>query len=174
MEDRRKHQRFELHDSCIINHSEVVGTIVDISMGGMSCTCLDQNHCHQGFLQQVDIYCRKEGLWAEEINVRVLASEAIPGMFAEVNLQLDQRKGALSVPVSALSSSEGHAWVLRVAEGRIERRPVSAGIQTPTRIEILSGLRPSDMVVIGNRSELQPGAAVTPKLTELAAVKGSE
>jgi hypothetical protein len=83
MEDRRKHQRFKLRDSCIINRSEVVGTIVDISMGGMACTCFDQNRCHQGFLQQMDIYCRNADLWAEKLDVRILASETAPGMFAE-------------------------------------------------------------------------------------------
>lgn len=82
MEDRRKHQRFKLHESCIINKSEVVGTIADISMGGMACTCLDQNSCYQGLSQQVDIYCGKTGLWVEKVNIRILGSDVSPGKFA--------------------------------------------------------------------------------------------
>jgi len=81
MEDRRKHQRFLLHDSCLINNSEVVGTIIDISMGGLSCTCLDQNPCYQGLVRQVDIYCGKTGLWAEKLNIQVLSSDTLPGKF---------------------------------------------------------------------------------------------
>jgi len=83
MEERRKHQRFKLQNSCFINHSDVVGTIVDISMGGMSCTCLDKNRCHQKPLQQVDIYCRSEGKWVEELKVQILASDTLPGMIDE-------------------------------------------------------------------------------------------
>lgn len=81
MEERRKHQRFKLHDSCFVNHSDVVGTILDISMGGLSCTCLDQRFCERGSLQQVDIYCRKRGMWVEDLTVKILDSETIPGMF---------------------------------------------------------------------------------------------
>lgn len=83
MEDRRKHQRFKLADSCIINHAEVVGTVVDISMGGVACICLDQEHCPHGGIEEVDIYCRKEGLWAKGLSIRVLDSERIPGKFGE-------------------------------------------------------------------------------------------
>lgn len=83
MEDRRKHQRFLLHDSCLINNSEVVGTIIDLSMGGLSCTCLDQNPCYQGLIKQVDIYCGKTGLWAEKLNIRVISSDAHPGRFVK-------------------------------------------------------------------------------------------
>lgn len=72
-----------LHDSCLINNSEVVGTIIDISMGGLSCTCLDQNNCYQGCVKQVDIYCGRTGIWAEALNIRILNSEALPGRFVK-------------------------------------------------------------------------------------------
>lgn len=83
MEDRRKHQRFKLRDSCIINHSEVVGTVIDISMGGLSCACLSQDRCQNECIEEVDIYCRKEGLWAKGLSIRVLGSELVPGKFSE-------------------------------------------------------------------------------------------
>ena len=83
MEERRKHQRFKLGNTCIVNHSEVVGTVIDISMGGLSCNCLEQNRCLQGAPQEVDIYCRIEGLWAKRLPVRKVASENIPGKFAK-------------------------------------------------------------------------------------------
>lgn len=83
MEDRRKHQRFKLKDSCIINHSEVVGTIVDLSMGGLSCVCLNQNNCKVNQPVEVDIYCRKEGLRAGGLTITILCSETCPGKFAE-------------------------------------------------------------------------------------------
>jgi hypothetical protein len=54
--------------------------------------------------------------------------------------------------------------VLVVNGGRIERRDVRLGLETPDRIEIVNGLADGDMVVVGNRSQLRPGMPVTPKL----------
>jgi RND family efflux transporter MFP subunit len=97
----------------------------------------------------------------------------VPGMFAEVDLRLDQRKAALAVPVTAVTSSGGRQTVYAVdADGRIQEHPVSTGLQTATEIEIQSGLQPGDLVVTGNRSELRPGERVKPKLTEMIAAKG--
>lgn len=75
MQDRRKHQRFELHDSCIIHHANIVGTIIDISMGGFACMCLDQDNCIHHVPAKIDIYCRKHDLWAQDITIRVLGSK---------------------------------------------------------------------------------------------------
>lgn len=81
MDERRRHQRFQLNNSCIINHSRSVGTIIDISMGGLSCTCLDQGECSKGLSARIDIYCRKQDIRAEDISMRVLSTEKITGKF---------------------------------------------------------------------------------------------
>ena len=70
-------------DSCLINRSEVVGTIIDISMGGLSCSCLNQNCCHADPHHEVDIYCGKSGLWVESVTIRILGTDVIPGKFAK-------------------------------------------------------------------------------------------
>lgn len=84
MDDRRKHQRFKLDNACIINHEKKVGTIIDISVGGLSCMCLDQGICSKGFSTQVDIYCKKGDLRAEDINIKVVDTEMVPGEFMEI------------------------------------------------------------------------------------------
>jgi multidrug efflux pump subunit AcrA (membrane-fusion protein) len=94
-------------------------------------------------------------------------------MFAEVNLTLADRKGILAVPIPAVdlsgdSQSSGQVVVV-TPENQIEIRTVELGLQNPTSIEIRSGLRAGDMVVMGNRSGLQPGQRVRPKLTDIAA-----
>ena len=81
MEDRRKHQRFKLHDGCILNHSEIVGTILDISLGGLSCMCLNPDKCSNQSMTKVDIYCRRHNLWAEGIGIQVLNTDTEPGQF---------------------------------------------------------------------------------------------
>lgn len=81
MYDRRKHQRFKLDDSCFIHHASIVGTIIDISMGGFACMCLDQNECTCNVPAEIDIYCSEHDLWAQGITIRVLGSKTRPGEF---------------------------------------------------------------------------------------------
>jgi RND family efflux transporter MFP subunit len=96
----------------------------------------------------------------------------IPGMFAEVNLTLTRREGVLSVPIPAVdlgSDASSGQVVVVTPENRIEIRKVQLGLQNATSTEIRSGLRAGDLVVTGNRSGLQAGQQVRPKLTDLAA-----
>ena len=83
MEDRRKHQRFNLDGTCIVQHEKKVGTVVNVSVGGLYCKCFGKGECHAGHAFDVNIYCRKHELCAEGITVKVLESEVIPGQFAE-------------------------------------------------------------------------------------------
>ena len=50
---------------------------------------------------------------------------------------------------------------------RIEVRKLRLGLETANFIEVLSGLQPGDLVVIGNRGVLQPGERVRPKITTI-------
>jgi len=51
---------------------------------------------------------------------------------------------------------------------RIELRKVQLGLQTAASVEIRSGLRDGDLVVMGNRSSLRAGQQVRPKLIDIA------
>lgn len=93
----------------------------------------------------------------------------IPGMFAEVDLTLQQRRQVLTVPIPAidLSGDESTGQVAMVTPGnRIELRQVRLGLQNASDVEIQSGLSDGDLVVIGNRASLRPGEQVRPKLEE--------
>ena len=97
----------------------------------------------------------------------------IPGMYAEVNLTLDRRYDALAAPISAIDNDESNENVGRAmvvtSEGKIEVRKVSLGLETSNMVEVRSGLQEGDLVVIGNRSALQPGEQVKPKVTVMVA-----
>jgi RND family efflux transporter MFP subunit len=95
----------------------------------------------------------------------------IPGMYAEVHLTLDRRNHALTIPVSAvdLGSGTSSAQVVVITpDNHVENRKVQLGLETATRVEVKSGLKEGEMVVIGNRSSLQPGQEVRPKLTSMS------
>jgi RND family efflux transporter MFP subunit len=95
----------------------------------------------------------------------------IPGMYAEVNLTLDNRTHVVAVPVPAIDvgSDESSGRVFVVTPGnQVEIRKVKLGLQTATEVEILAGLAAGEMVVIGNRAGLQPGQTVQPKVTAMS------
>ena len=81
--DRRENQRFVLGNSCIINHENTVGTIIDIGKGGMSCMCLDSNRCERPPVRHVDIFCIKDHILAEKVQVKRLSSEVILGKYVQ-------------------------------------------------------------------------------------------
>jgi len=88
-----------------------------------------------------------------------------PGMFGYATLVLEHRAAALAVPVQALSGRSPSATVLVVGAGkRLEERRVDLGLETPGSVEVLSGLREDELVVVGARANLRPGLLVEAKL----------
>ena len=85
----------------------------------------------------------------------------IPGMYAEVHLHLGNRPNTLSVPVDAIDgvgTAVEQAYVVRF--GVIHVVQVTTGLQTPTRLQVLSGLQRGDQVVVGRHSGLSEGEKV--------------
>ena len=97
----------------------------------------------------------------------------VPGMYAYADLTLDRRSDALAIPVQAIATRDNKPTVMVVSEDKkVEERAVTVGIETPTKVEILSGLREGDLVVVGSRSLLQPGQMVEPKILPESETKG--
>ncbi|MBV9082581.1 MAG: efflux RND transporter periplasmic adaptor subunit, partial [Acidobacteriaceae bacterium] len=96
----------------------------------------------------------------------------IPGMYAEVELQLSSRTGVLSAPISAVDVTSTEPRIYKVTrDGVIQIIPVKLGLETATRVEILSGLHDGDLVVVGSRATLKAGDKVRPQLVEIAQPK---
>ncbi|MBI3210790.1 MAG: efflux RND transporter periplasmic adaptor subunit [Candidatus Solibacter usitatus] len=95
----------------------------------------------------------------------------IPGMYAEVNLTLERRDKALTVPIPAIEfgseESSGRVFVV-TPQNKVDIRKVRVGLQTPTNAEIRSGLHEGDLVITANRGSLHAGDVVHPKLAEPA------
>jgi hypothetical protein len=78
----------------------------------------------------------------------------------------------LSVPIEALDRTAGAARVVVVdAEHRLQTREMSLGLETPERVEVVSGLHEDDLVVLGNRTQLKPGTTVAPQLQSVQGEK---
>lgn len=88
----------------------------------------------------------------------------IAGMYAETSVSLRQRKGVLTVPLEAVARNGEDATVLAVnGRNEIEERHIKLGLEDNSRVEVLSGLKENEQVVIGNRTEFRKGQKITPK-----------
>ncbi len=106
-----------------------------------------------------------------EIEVLNPNLEIIPGMYATVVLKVEEHPQSLAIPIQA-SASGGNTKVLIVNAGHeIEERPVTLGLETPSRYEVISGLREGDLVMMGNPAQLKPGQKVETKTIESEAVE---
>ena len=96
-----------------------------------------------------------------QVDVPNIDGSLIPGMYAEVHLHLADRPNTLSVPVDAIDgigTAVEQAYVVRA--GVVHVVQVTTGLQTPTRLQILTGLQPGDQVVVGRHSGLSEGERV--------------
>jgi membrane fusion protein (multidrug efflux system) len=82
-----------------------------------------------------------------------------PGLFANVQLEVEQRADRLLVPESALVQDAGGTFVWRIAEdGTAARAAVEVGLRRDGRVETLSGLTAGDRIVSAGTHKVSPGA----------------
>jgi RND family efflux transporter MFP subunit len=94
----------------------------------------------------------------------------IPGMYAETQLSLREKKDTLTVPLEAVTRNGDDATVLAVnAQNVIEERHVRLGLEDGSHVEVLSGLTDQDRVVIGNRSQFRNGQKIQPRAVDARA-----
>ena len=103
-----------------------------------------------------------------EVDVPNASLLLIPGMYAEVNLTMERRDKALAIPLAAAGQSK---VMVVTADNRVQLREVKLGIETANFVEVRSGLKEGELVVIGNTGGLQPGQHVKPKITNMVAAK---
>ncbi len=98
-----------------------------------------------------------------------------PGLYADANIRLQQKSGALAIPLQAVDRQGDRVSVDVVGpSNEIEVRNVTTGIETADDVEILSGVNEGEMVVIGDRSGLKAGQHVTPKLVSVTEYKDTQ
>ena len=83
------------------------------------------------------------------------------GMFARVNFQNPVRSSALMIPRMALIGSVREPKVYVVENGTAKLRMVIVGSELGTNVEILTGLKEGENVVVNGQINLKDNAAVT-------------
>jgi membrane fusion protein (multidrug efflux system) len=99
-----------------------------------------------------------------EIDFQNQDGKLLPGMYVEATLAQAAKKEMLTIPLEAVQMKGTEGTVLFVnSQNTLEERKVQLGLQGSMRIEVLSGLKPGDRVVIGSLNEFRAGMKVRPK-----------
>jgi RND family efflux transporter MFP subunit len=94
------------------------------------------------------------------------------GMTAETTIVLQEQKSVLTVPAGAVLKGDGQPYVLIVDAGnKVQKVPVTLGIQGSDRVEITQGLAEHQSVIVSGQANYQPGQTVLPKLSTISMPK---
>jgi membrane fusion protein (multidrug efflux system) len=89
--------------------------------------------------------------------------QLVSGLFARAQVKVREVPGSLTVPPAALlrdGSDPSKAQTYVVANNKVERRDVMVGVETPDAVQVTSGLKAGDVVVLDPPSALGPGMQV--------------
>lgn len=82
----------------------------------------------------------------------IAAPEVLPNMSAQASIITDTRPDVLVVPSSAIQTQNGQSTVQVQTNGQTQVVSVETGLSSGTQIEIISGLKEGDTVIVGTTS----------------------
>ena len=86
-----------------------------------------------------------------------------PGMFVEARLATETRANAVVIPEDAIQPQRASNIVWAVVDGKANRRIVQLGARSQGFVEVLDGVKPGEMVVVGGLERMADGMAIAPK-----------
>lgn len=97
-----------------------------------------------------------------QVKMLVENSEALlkPGMFAKSHIEFDAPKMAIAVPQSAVSGKDGLYYVFVTKDSKAEKRSVVLGDTIGQEVEVKSGLKEKEKLIISNVNKLKDGDAI--------------
>jgi membrane fusion protein (multidrug efflux system) len=97
-----------------------------------------------------------------EVRIRLTDDDALlrPGMFARVAIVYERKPDALQIPRTALLDGDGPPKVFVVQQGKAVERAVQLGLSNGAMVEVVSGLKDGEQVVVVGQGALKPGAMV--------------
>ena len=86
-----------------------------------------------------------------------------PGMFIEARLATATRANATVIPEDAVQPLRTANVVWAVADGKASRRVVQLGARSQGVVEVLSGVEPGELVVVGGLERMAEGMPLAPQ-----------
>lgn len=136
------------------------GQAVHVSLAAMESTAEDGSV--ETVLPQADALTRS---FAVKIRLANHGYEFRPGNVVTARIMTGQQRTALLVPPTAIQHyPDGglYVWIVGEKHPAVTRRLVEVGAPYDTRVEIVSGLQPGEVIVAGSSVPLFDGMAVTP------------
>ena len=88
------------------------------------------------------------------------ATRLAAGTPVRVEIVTEAKPAALSVPTEAVLTDGDESYVMVAAADKAQKRKVTLGLKTPKQIEITSGLKAGEQVVVKGQQGLPDGATV--------------
>jgi multidrug efflux pump subunit AcrA (membrane-fusion protein) len=103
-----------------------------------------------------------------------MKNELRPGAFAEVTVPVGESSGAPVIPQTAVRPSEKGFLAFVVENGAAVERVLELGLRTADgRVEVKSGVKPGESLVVRGAEALRDGVPVRPTPRGAAAPSGS-
>jgi membrane fusion protein (multidrug efflux system) len=86
--------------------------------------------------------------------------ELRPGMYAVVKIGIERKDDALLVPVEALVAERAGAFIFAVTDNKAKKTRVQTGFNDGVNVEIVSGVKPDQPVILVGKRTLSDGQTV--------------
>ena len=83
-----------------------------------------------------------------------------PGLFVTVEITLDQKSEALLLPKAALIYKDGRPMVATIINQRVKLVDIKVGYTEQSKVEVIAGLNPHDLVITFGHRGLETGTLV--------------
>jgi membrane fusion protein (multidrug efflux system) len=83
------------------------------------------------------------------------------GVPVEVDIDAERHTGVVLVPAVAIVREGEQTAVFVASDGKARRRPVEIGLSDATHVEVLSGVKAGEMVIVDGQAGLPDDAAIT-------------
>lgn len=131
-----------------------VGSPVDVSVGGTG------GRLFRGRITRTsDAVDPQSRTMKVEADIPNAAGALVPGLYIDATFHL-RAKGAAEVPAAAIILRPQGTEVAVVEDGHVEFRPVTISQDNGTTVNLASGVRPGDQVVLNINSQIADGNAV--------------
>jgi membrane fusion protein (multidrug efflux system) len=103
-----------------------------------------------------------ETLRTEQTQMDILNNDKqlLPGMFAQVNLQLSNAQKNFIVPQSAVTENSQSVFVIRVMDNKVQWVNIQKGRETADSLEVYGNLKAGDVLISNATDEMKNGTRV--------------
>jgi len=88
----------------------------------------------------------------------------IPGMFASGDIILETFEESILIPEEAIVALQGEWYIYKVATDQALLQKVKLGLRKEGRVQILEGVEPGDLVIVGGNHKVSDGQKVKNKI----------